>query len=77
MNTFLFFRCWNTMFIFYYYLVEEYKYGQYCTPLSQSDCRYFFVLAITIYKSVLRSHLNYGDVVYDCALKEVWYNKKY
>ena len=24
----------------------EYKYGQYCTPVSQSDCRYFFVLAI-------------------------------
>ena len=24
----------------------EYKYGQYFTPLSQSDCRYFFVLAI-------------------------------
>ena len=27
-------------------LKTEYKYGQYCTPLSQSDCRYFFVLAI-------------------------------
>ena len=27
-------------------LKTEYKYGQYCAPLSQSDCRYFFVLAI-------------------------------
>ena len=24
----------------------EIEYGHYCTPLSQSDCRYFFVLAI-------------------------------
>ena len=23
-------------------LKTEYKYGQYCTPLGQSDCRYFF-----------------------------------
>ena len=23
----------------------EYKYGQYCTPLSQSDCRYFFCVS--------------------------------
>ena len=29
-------------------LETEYKYGQYCTPLSQSDCRYFFVIAIVI-----------------------------
>ena len=26
----------------------EYKYGQYCTPLGQSDYRYFFVLAIKV-----------------------------
>ena len=42
----------NIKFVYYYYLVKEYeywkqhKYGQYCTPLTQSDCRYFFVLAI-------------------------------
>ena len=24
----------------------EYKYGQYCTPLTQSDCIHFFLLAI-------------------------------
>ena len=31
----------------------EYKYGQYCIPLSQSDCRYFFVLAVsTSYRMV-------------------------
>ena len=27
-------------------LKTEYKYGQYCTPVSQPDCRYFFVLTI-------------------------------
>ena len=27
-------------------LKTDYKYGQYCTPLSQSHCRYFFLLAI-------------------------------
>ena len=27
-------------------LKTEYKYDQYCTPLTQSNCRYFFVLAI-------------------------------
>ena len=27
-------------------LKTEYKYGKYCTPLTQSDYRYFFVLAI-------------------------------
>ena len=27
-------------------LETEYQYEQYCTPLSQSDCKYFFVLAI-------------------------------
>ena len=37
---------------FFSCLVKEYKlktdckYGQYCTPLSQSNCRYFFVLVI-------------------------------
>ena len=30
-------------------LKTEYKYGQYCTPLTQSDCRYFFVLAIILF----------------------------
>ena len=34
-------------------LKTEYKYGQYWTPLNQSDCRYFFVLAISIsYRTV-------------------------
>ena len=30
-------------------LKTEHKYGQYCTPLSESDCRYFCVLAINTY----------------------------
>ena len=36
----------NANVVFFSYLVKEYrywkeyKYGQYCTPLSQSDCRY-------------------------------------
>ena len=47
---------------FFSCLVKEYKlktdckYGQYCTPLSQSNCRYFFVLVIienTVPKKVL------------------------
>ena len=53
MNTFLFFRYANRMLYFFFLfslgvqiLKTEYKYGQYCTPLSQSDCRYFFMLAI-------------------------------
>ena len=51
MITFRFFRCRNWIRIFLFskrvqMLKTEYKYGQYCTPLSQSDCRYFFVLAI-------------------------------
>ena len=58
MNTFLFFRYGNEMLIFLLLLLllfskrvqilkTEYKYGQYCTPLTQSDCSYFFVSAIT------------------------------
>ena len=35
-------------------LETEYRYGQYCTPLSQSHCRYLFVLAIKRYIYVLR-----------------------
>ena len=35
-------------------LKTEYKYGQYCTPLNQSDCRYFFVLAININKEKIQ-----------------------
>ena len=50
MNTFLFFRNENSMLIFLFskrvqILKKEYKYDQYSTPLSQSDCRYFFELA--------------------------------
>ena len=37
-------------------LKTEYKYGQYCTPLSQSDCRYFFVLAIILFIKLILSH---------------------
>ena len=52
MNTFLFFRNGNRMMVFLFskrvqILKTDYKYGQYCTPLTQSDCRYFLVLAIT------------------------------
>ena len=36
-------------------LKTEYKYGQYCTPLSQSNCRYFSVLAIKYYIIILDS----------------------
>ena len=50
MNTFLFFRygIWMLYFFFLFsqrvqILKIEYKYGQYCTFLSQSDCRYFRV----------------------------------
>ena len=53
MNTFLFFRYGNRMLIFFFLpskrvqiLKTGYKYSQYCTPLSQSNCRYFFVLEI-------------------------------
>ena len=49
MNTFLFFRYGIRILYFFclfsqrvQILKTEYKYGQYCTPLSQSDCRYFF-----------------------------------
>ena len=48
------------LFFFFFFskrvqiLKTEYKYGQYCTPLSESDCRYFFVLAIKVDKQVLR-----------------------
>ena len=40
-------------------LKTEYKYGQYCTPLSQSDCRYFFVLAINQF--ILNVYNCYSD----------------
>ena len=54
MNTFLFFRYRNRMLYFFFFLTSqreqilktEYKHGQYCTPLSQSDGRYFSVEAI-------------------------------
>ena len=53
MNRFLFFRYGNQILIFLFskrvqILKTEYKYGQYCTPLTQLDCRYFFVLAIIL-----------------------------
>ena len=55
MNGILFFRYGSGMLIFLSLfsktvkiLKTEYKYGQYSTLLSQSDCRYFFVLAITV-----------------------------
>ena len=38
-------------------LKTEYKYGQCCTPLTQSDCTYFFVLAI-------RQHYSDGEPKY-------------
>ena len=50
MNTFLFFRYGIRMLYFFFLFSErvqilktEYKHDQYCTPLHQSDCRYFFV----------------------------------
>ena len=47
MNTFLFFRYGIRTFLLFSQKVQilktEYKYGQYCTPFSQSDCRYFYV----------------------------------
>ena len=56
MNTFLFFHYGNQILILLFseraqILKAEYKYGQYCTPFIQSDCRYFFVL--TIVKSMV------------------------
>ena len=55
MNTFPFFRYGIRMlnFIFLFgqrvqILTPEYKYHPYCTPLNQSDCRYFFVKAINV-----------------------------
>ena len=50
MNTFLFFCYGNRLLIFFLLLFSKrvqilktgYKYGQYCNPLSQSDCRLFF-----------------------------------
>ena len=55
MNAFVFFHFGNRMLIFFLLrkkvqiLKTEYMYGQYCTPLTQSDCRYFFVLAIIVF----------------------------
>ena len=57
---------------FCYYLVKEYKYGQYCTPLSQSDCRYFFVLAIK--KSIYRK-LNLYNLSRELSLNLTIYFK--
>ena len=61
MNTFLFPRYRNRMLIFFIckivqILKTEYKYGQYCTPLSRSDCRYFFVLAIILFIKLILSY---------------------
>ena len=39
-------ECWLLFSKKVQILKTEHKYGQYCTPLGQSDCRYFFVLAI-------------------------------
>ena len=62
MNTFLFFRYGNRMFIFLFskrvqILKTEHKYGQYRTPHTQSDYRYFFVLAIIQCYVLLKSIL--------------------
>ena len=49
------FLLWKSNVDFFFFskrvqtLDTEYKYGQYCTPLTQSDCRYFFVLAISLF----------------------------
>ena len=50
----------NAIFFAYFsYLVKDYKYWKQstntgnCTPLSQSDCRYFFVFAINEFTKIL------------------------
>ena len=63
MNTFLYFRYGNRILYFLFFLIwskstnieTEYKFGQYCTSLSQSDCKYFFVLAIIYSKKCPKS----------------------
>ena len=40
-------ECWLLFSKEVQILKTEHKYDQYCTPLGQSDCRYFFVLAIS------------------------------
>ena len=58
MKIFLFFSHGNRMMIFFLFskrvqiLKTEYKYGQYCTALCQSDCRYIFVLAVKQFAKV-------------------------
>lgn len=49
MNTFLFVLSFSKKVQI---LKTEYKHGQYCTSLSQSPCRYFFVLAINIFREL-------------------------
>ena len=48
MNAFLFFRYGNRMLLNQgvQALKTEYKYRQCCTSLRQSDCQYFFMLAM-------------------------------
>ena len=39
-----------------------FRYGQYCTPLTQSDCRYFFVLAIMQNMQFYKIYLQFKSV---------------
>ena len=55
----------------------EYKYDQYCIPLTQSDCRYFFVLTVTYFKTGRADTLycgknNRGDKIYKSKHYLLW-----
>ena len=66
MYAFPFFRYGNRILVFSLFskrvqiLKTEYKYGQYCTPLIQSDCRYFLVLNKWVDYKIFE--LKYGNV---------------
>ena len=70
MNTFIFFH--NGIFEFFFFLFSQkvqilktgYKYGQYCTSPSQSDCRYFFVYAITTNNKLITFLLSFSTLFF-------------
>ena len=51
-------------------LKTEYKFGQYCTPLTQSDYRYFFVLAVSL--NVVEWLFVILEAVFKCS--SIWAN---
>ena len=77
MNTFLFTNTEIECCIFCFFLfsqraqiLKQYKNGQYCTPLSQADCRYF----IRVSDKTYNNYSNFNKIVIIFCLYRTFLN---